>query len=148
MGILLESAILQGPVGRYSFVCANVASKTLVMYLVIDTAVGSSRYSAGSVEAILKARLLQKYCNYSGHIPGEGQSSGTCCAVACIERIRMLCTGLWRVSSPVRSTAVNGSSRSRWYSVAISKEGTGRRTLTAALLRHMVGLRICGVGSW
>ena len=58
----------------------------------------------------------------------------------------MLCTGLWRMSSPIRSQAVNGGSRSWRYSVAMSKEKRGRRTLTAALSRHMVGRRI-SVGS-
>ena len=110
MGILPENAILLGLVGRCSFCCAHVDSKTLVMYLVIDTAVVSSMCIADSVEAILRARLLLRYCSYSGRIPVEGQSNGTCCAVAGIERIRMLCTVLWRISAPVRSKAVNGGS--------------------------------------
>ena len=46
------------------------------------------------------------------------------------------------MSSPIRSQAVNGGSRSRWYSVTMSKEERGRRTLTASLSRHMVGRRI------
>lgn len=112
----------------------------------IDTAVVSSRCTADEVEAILRVRLLLRCCNYSGHIPVEGQDSGTCCAVACIEKIRMLCTGLTRISSPIRSKVVNGGSRSRSYSVTMSKEERGRRTLAAALSRHMVGRRI-SVGS-
>lgn len=112
------------------------------MCLLLDTAVVSSRCIADKVAATPRARLLLRYCSYSGHIPVEGQNSGTCCAVACIERIRMLCTGLRRVSSPCRSNAVNGGSRSRSYSVAMSKEERGRRTLAFALSRHMVGRRI------
>ena len=110
--------------------------------LVIDTAVVSSKCIVESVAAILKARLLLRCCNYSGHIPVEGQSNGTSRGVACIELIRrMLCTGLSRISSPVRSKAINGGnrSRSRSYSVAMLKEERGRRTLTAALSRHKVG---------
>ena len=42
---------------------------------------------ADEVEAIPRARLMLRYCSYSGHIPVEGQHSGTCCEVACIERI-------------------------------------------------------------
>ena len=44
---------------------------------------------ADEVEAIPKARLMLRYCSYSGHIPVEGQHSGTCCCcvVAGIERI-------------------------------------------------------------
>lgn len=60
------------------------------MWSVIDTAVVSSRYSADWAEAILKARLLLRYCSYSGHIPVEGQSSDTFCTVACIERIKVM----------------------------------------------------------
>lgn len=93
-----------------------------------------------------RARLLLRYRSYSGHIPVEGQSSGTCCTVACIERIRMLCTGSWRTSSPIGSKAVNAGNGSGWYSVAMAKEKRGRRTLAAALSRHMVGRRI-SVGS-
>ena len=59
----------------------------------------------------------------------------------------MLCTGLMRISSPVRSKVVNESSRSGSYSVAMLREERGRRTLTAALSRHMVGRRISvGIG--
>ena len=43
--------------------------------------------TADEVEAIPRARLMLRYCSYSGHIPVEGQHSGTCCEVACIERI-------------------------------------------------------------
>ena len=42
---------------------------------------------ANEVEAIPRVRLMLRYCSYSGHIPVEGQHSGTCCVVACIERI-------------------------------------------------------------
>ena len=42
---------------------------------------------ADGVEAIPRARLMLRYCSYSGHIPVEGQHSGTCCVVACIERV-------------------------------------------------------------
>lgn len=146
MGILLESAILQDLEGRCSFVCGNVSWLILVTCLVIDTAVVSSSCSEDWVEATLRVRLWLRYCSYSGHIPVEGQSNDTYCAVACIEMMRMLCTGLWRMSSPIRSQAVNGGSRSRWYSVTVSKEERGRRALAAALSRHMVGRRI-SIGS-
>ena len=43
-------------------------------------------YIVDEVEAIPKARLMLRYCSYSGDIP-EGQHSGTCCLVACMERI-------------------------------------------------------------
>ena len=46
----------------------------------------SSRCRDG-VEAILRARWLLRYYSYSGHVPAEGHNSGTCCAVACIERM-------------------------------------------------------------
>ena len=77
----MENAILQGLVGMCSFVCVNVASETLVMWLVIDTAVVSSRCSEDEVgvEAIPRERLLLRNCSHSGHIPVEGQNSGTCC---------------------------------------------------------------------
>ena len=42
---------------------------------------------AGEIEAIPRARLMLRYCSYSGHIPVEGQHSGTCCVGACIESI-------------------------------------------------------------
>lgn len=92
------------------------------------------------VEVSSRVRLSLKYRSGIESILAEGQSNGTyCCFVACIELAVSLCAG--RMSSSTRTVTVHVEVGSRPWSqgAVVSGERRGRRTLTLALSRHMVG---------
>ena len=123
-----------------SWLCVNASSVPLVRWLVICIEVVCSMCSPEMGEESSRERCLLRCCSYIERIPAEGLNNGTCCfCVACIGDDTRLRTG-W-ISSPVRAVTFHRTMRYRSWSlcVLVLCERGGRRILTLALSRHMVG---------